>query len=132
MVSYRSANGVLSEYYRSTIGVQTECKPGAKRIQAVSCPDEPLAKKPIDTNKRSRKNNLAASLYCLNHKRRNCELAVIKAVVNYRFDVFDLVAPLAPLLSLTTFAAGALAGCRNAACAAASRAIGTRNGLQLT
>ena len=57
---------------------------------------------------------------------------MIKAVVNYRFDVFDLVAPLAPLLSLTTFAAGALAGCRNAACAAASRAIGTRNGLQLT
>lgn len=117
-------------------GELTEYKPGAKRIQAVSCPDEPLAKKLIDTNKRSRKKNLAASLCCLNHKLRNCELtvinAVINAVVNYRFDVFDLVAPLAPLLSLTTFAAGALTGCRNAACAAASRAIGTRNGLQLT
>jgi len=52
---------------------------------------------------------------------------------NYRFDtVLDFVAPLAALVSLTTLAEGALAGCRKAAWAAANRAIGTRNGLQLT
>lgn len=66
----------------SAIRIQTGCRPGAKRIQAVSCPDKGLVKKPIDTNKRSRKNNLAASLYCLNHKLRNCELAVMYAVIN--------------------------------------------------
>ncbi len=52
---------------------------------------------------------------------------------NYRFDtVLDFVAPLAALVSLTTLAEGAFAGCRKAAWAAANRAIGTRNGLQLT
>ncbi len=52
---------------------------------------------------------------------------------NYRFDTaLDFVAPLAALVSLTTLAEGALAGCRKAAWAAANRAIGTRNGLQLT
>ena len=52
---------------------------------------------------------------------------------NYRFDtVLDFVAPLAALVSLTTLAEGAFAGCRKAAWAAAKRAIGTRNGLQLT
>ena len=52
---------------------------------------------------------------------------------NYRFEtVLDFVAPLAALVSLTTLAEGALAGCRKAAWAAANRAIGTRNGLQLT
>ena len=52
---------------------------------------------------------------------------------DYRFDtVLDFVAPLAALVSLTTLAEGALAGCRKAAWAAANRAIGTRNGLQLT
>jgi hypothetical protein len=52
---------------------------------------------------------------------------------NYRFDtVLDLVAPLADLVSLTTLAEGAFAGCRKAAWAAANLAIGTRNGLQLT
>jgi hypothetical protein len=52
---------------------------------------------------------------------------------DYRFDtVLDFVAPLAALVSLSTLAEGALAGCRKAAWAAANRAIGTRNGLQLT
>ena len=52
---------------------------------------------------------------------------------NYRFDtVLDFVAPLAALVSLTTLAEGAFAGCRKAAWAAANLAIGTRNGLQLT
>ena len=50
----------------------------------------------------------------------------------YFADVFDLVEPGFALLSLITFAATVLAGCRNAACAADNRAIGTRNGLQLT
>ena len=52
---------------------------------------------------------------------------------NYRFEtVLDFVAPLAALVSLTTLAEGAFAGCRKAAWAAANLAIGTRNGLQLT
>ena len=119
---------MLTEYYRSTIGVQIECK----KNPSSQLPRRTVSEKTdMHQQKKPQEQSRGFHLF-LNHKLRNCELAVINAVVNYRFDVFDLVAPLAPLLSLTTFAAGALTGCRNAACAAASRAIGTRNGLQLT
>jgi len=49
-----------------------------------------------------------------------------------RTKVFDLVTGPFATLGLDTLAVGTLAGWRKAAWAAAKRAIGTRNGLQLT
>ena len=52
--------------------------------------------------------------------------------MHYFADVFDLVAPDFAFVSLITLATTGFGGCRRAAWAAARRAIGTRNGLQLT
>jgi hypothetical protein len=49
-----------------------------------------------------------------------------------RTSVLDLVTGPLATIGLDTLAVGTLAGCRKAAWAAAKRAIGTRNGLQLT
>ena len=56
----------------------------------------------------------------------------LNKVVNYFADVLDLVAPDFGFASLMTFAATGFGGFRSTAWAAARRAIGTRNGLQLT